>query len=363
MLWGSHAQAALYYTCIVIALASAKEHTSKHKHTSSIEVTLIPDDEFFVVPVRIGESTLNLSIDTGSSDLWAFSSRLPPAQRIGHNIYKPSHHAQHLDAYNFTTSYAEGTTVRGTVYKDDIKLGDLEARNSSVQAAEDVTASFVTQTSRDGILGLGFGNINTVKPTPQLTFFETVKDQLETPLFATALRSEAQGAGTLDFGFIDHQKYMQDSLTYAPVNQSSGLWAIHLDGYTVGDLTSKQFRVETAAVDTGTSVLILPNQIVHDYYAQIPSATNDPSVNGFIFDCDDKIPDLSLKIGNYTATIPSELMIYAELGDLNGETTCYGSLQTQDDLEFSLLGHPFLKCQYVVFDMGGTRIGLGDQVF
>lgn len=68
MRWGSHVQAALF-TCIVIALASAEEHTIKQKHTSSIEVTLIPDDEFFVVPMRIGESTLNLSIDTGSSDL------------------------------------------------------------------------------------------------------------------------------------------------------------------------------------------------------------------------------------------------------------------------------------------------------
>jgi hypothetical protein len=68
MIWGNHVKAALY-TCIVIALASAEEHTKKHKHRSSIEVTLVPDDEFFVVPVQIGDSTLNLSIDTGSSDL------------------------------------------------------------------------------------------------------------------------------------------------------------------------------------------------------------------------------------------------------------------------------------------------------
>lgn len=252
--------------------------------------------------------------------------------------------------------------MRGTVYKDDVKLGSLEALDFSVQAAEDVPATFVSQKPRDGILGLGFGNINTVKPTPQPTFFETIKNQLDNPLFATSLRPEGK-PGTLDFGFIDHRKYKQDSLSYAPVNKSDGLWAVHLDGYTVGDMTSKKFHVETAAVDTGTSVLMLPNQIVHDYYAQIPSATNDASMGGFIFDCDDKVPDLSLKIGNYTATIPSEFMVYAILGELQGETKCYGSLQTQDDLGFSVLGHPFLKCQYVVFDMGGMRLGLGEQVF
>jgi aspergillopepsin I len=292
---------------------------------------------------------------------WTFSSRLSPAEQIGHNLYKPSRHAQHLDDYNFTTSYAEGTTVSGTVYKDKVKLGSLEAPNSAVQAAEDVPISFVTQTSRDGILGLGFGNINTVRPTPQLTFFESVKDQLESPLFATALRPEGQ-AGSLDFGFIDHRKYKGDNLSYTPVNQSDGLWAIRLDGYTVGDLTSKQFRVETAAVDTGTSILMLPNQIVHDYYAQIPSAKNEPSMNGFIFDCDEKIPSLSMKVGNYTATVPSDLMVYAKLGQLHGETKCFGSLQSQQDLGFSVLGHPFLKGQYVVFDMGGMRLGLGKQV-
>lgn len=294
---------------------------------------------------------------------WTFSSSLPLYQRIGHNLYKPSRHAQHLDAYSFTTSYAEGTTVHGTVYKDDIKLATLEALNSSVQAAQDVAPSFITQTSRDGILGLGFGNINTVKPKPQPTFFETVKDQLESPLFATALRpAGGQTPGRLDFGFIDHAKYKQEKLSYTPVNQSQGLWAIQLDGYTVGDLTSKQFSVETAAVDTGTSVLMLPNQIVHDYYSQIPSARNDRAMNGFIFDCDDDIPDLSVKIGNYTATIPSDFMVYAELGEMDGEMTCYGSLQGQGGLEFSVLGHPFLKCQYVVFDMGEMRLGLGEQV-
>lgn len=68
MLLGSHVQAA-FYTCIVTALASAEQRTTKHKQTSSIEVTLVPNDEFFVVPVQIGDSTLNLSIDTGSSDL------------------------------------------------------------------------------------------------------------------------------------------------------------------------------------------------------------------------------------------------------------------------------------------------------
>lgn len=71
----------------------------------------------------------------------------------------------------------------------------------------------------------------TVKPKPQTTFFDTVKDQLDAPLFAVTLKYHAPGS--YDFGFIDKSKFTGE-LAYADVDDSQGFWQFTADGYSVG---------------------------------------------------------------------------------------------------------------------------------
>ncbi|KAH8705305.1 aspartic proteinase complexed with Pepstatin [Talaromyces proteolyticus] len=362
MLLSSHVLRAAVYFVIGLTVAEiyTKDQTNANiKNKASIEVKPTRSNTFYVVSVQIGSSTLNLSVDTGSSDLWVFPSTLSTNKTTGHNTYTPSTHAIPLDGYNFSSSYAEGTTVTGNVVQDYVSLGGLETYSQSIETASDIPASFVNETSRDGILGLGFGSINTVRPRPQKTFFEMVVEQLEQPVYAALLKDGA--VGSLDFGFVDHAKYKGEELGYMSVDSSDGLWAIRLDGYRVGESPRRSFEVEKAAVDTGTSILMLPDEIVQDYYTEIPSAMNSSSMNGYIFNCDEEMPDFSIHIGDYTATIPSKFMKYSDVGMVDGRDKCYGSLQRQNTLAFSVLGHPFLKSQYVVFDMGKMRLGLGEQ--
>lgn len=53
-------------------------------------ITPTPNDKDYLTPVTIGGQTLNLRVDTGSSDLWVFSPLLPTAEQRGHKIYDPS---------------------------------------------------------------------------------------------------------------------------------------------------------------------------------------------------------------------------------------------------------------------------------
>lgn len=71
-----------------------------------------------------------------------------------------------------------------------------------------------------------------VQPKPQKTFFDTVKGELDAPLFAVALKHHAPGA--YDFGFIDKKKY-NGSIAYADVDSSDGFWKFTADSYGVGD--------------------------------------------------------------------------------------------------------------------------------
>jgi aspergillopepsin I len=60
-----------------------------------------------------------------------------------------------------------------------------------------------------------------VQPKSQTTFFDSVKSQLESPLFAVTLKHQAPGS--YDFGYIDQSKYTGE-LTYTDVNNSQGFW-------------------------------------------------------------------------------------------------------------------------------------------
>jgi len=55
-------------------------------------VTASPEqyDSEYLCAVEIGGQTLNLDFDTGSADLWVFSSELSAADQTGHRIYDPS---------------------------------------------------------------------------------------------------------------------------------------------------------------------------------------------------------------------------------------------------------------------------------
>ena len=67
-----------------------------------------------------------------------------------------------------------------------------------MEAATSVSSQFVKDTDNDGLVGLAFSSINTVKPKKATTFFDTVKGNLKQQLFAANLKKGA--AGSYDFG-------------------------------------------------------------------------------------------------------------------------------------------------------------------
>jgi aspergillopepsin I len=70
-----------------------------------------------------------------------------------------------------------------------------------------------------------------VRPKPQGTFFDNIKNDLSSPLFTANLKHNAPG--TYDFGFIDSSKY-KGEIAYTPVNDTAGFWGFTAQGYCVG---------------------------------------------------------------------------------------------------------------------------------
>lgn len=196
-----HLLRAVAYTDSLHAAAAAASTDAKRDTGSAPANPVSPKyDKAYVTPVTIGTppQTLDLDFDTGSSDLWVFSSRQPASEVNGQQIYSPedSSTSQRLEGYTFSIGYGDGSGARGVVYTDDVTVGGLTVKGQAVEAAEEVSDQFTAEKNIHGLLGLGFSKVNRVTPERQLTFFDSVLPDLDEPVFAADLQA---GKGTLQY--------------------------------------------------------------------------------------------------------------------------------------------------------------------
>ncbi|QKX54592.1 uncharacterized protein TRUGW13939_01680 [Talaromyces rugulosus] len=325
--------------------------------TGSVVTTPGEDEALYITKITVGSDTLNIDIDTGSADLWAFSSLTPASERKGHNYYTPGDNAEKVSGASWDISYGDGSSASGDVYKDTVKVGGVSFDKQAIEVATKASSSFTDDTAIDGLLGLAFSSINTVSPSPEKTFFDNIKDSLSKPIFGVLLKHGAPGV--YDFGFADDSKYTGD-IAYTDVDDSEGFWSFTADGYSIGSSSEEAvFASEslTGIADTGTTLLLLDDTVVDAYYKKVDGAKYDSTQGGYVFPSSTTPPDLSFKIGDYTATIPGEYIGFAAVDSSN----TYGGLQSNSGIGLSIFGDIFLKSQYVVFDSEGPQIGFAAQ--
>lgn len=280
------------------------------------------------------------------------------SEQSGHSIYKPSSSAKKLNGYSWSISYGDGSGASGAVYADKVVVGGVTATSQAVEAATSVSAQFTQDVDNDGLLGLAFSSINTVKPQQQTTFFDTVKSSLAKPLFAVDLK--AGTAGTYDFGYIDSSKYA-GSIAYTSVDTSQGFWQFNAGGYSVGSGNSTTGSIGTAIADTGTTLLYLPSAVVTAYYRQVSGAAYNSQQGGYVFSCSATLPAFNVAIGGKTFVVPGKYINYAPI-DATG-TKCFGGIQSNTGIGLTIFGDIFLKSVFAIFDLttGSARLGFAEQ--
>jgi hypothetical protein len=251
--------------------------------------------------------------------------------------------------------YADDSGASGKVGTDTVTIGGTTVKKQSVELANKVSSTFQSEGS-DGIVGLAFSSINTVTPQKQPTFFENAQPTLNSPLFAAYLPHNADGA--YDFGYTDSSKYT-GSIVYTDVQSSNGFWEFASTSYKVGSTTYTQSGF-TSISDTGTTLILMSDSTVTNYYNQVSGASYDASRGGYTFPCSTTLPTLSIAIGSGYATIPSSLLNYD--GSTGSGNTCFGSLQSVGNGTRAILGDVFFNANYCVFDASGPRFGYAPAV-
>ncbi len=107
--------------------------------------------------------------------------------------------------------------------------------------------------------------------------------------------------------------------------------------------------------------MYLPTSVVAAYYKQVQGATNDQTQGGYVFDCSTTLPDFHVSIGGKVFTVPGSYVNFSP--GTNGGSQCFGGIQANTGLGFTIFGDVFLKSVFAVFDQtqSSPRLGFAEQ--
>ena len=286
---------------------------------------------------------------------------MPSSQSRGHSTFNPDQSSS-WEAYeggSWEIAYGDGSTATGIVGFDKVTVGEVTATRQAVELATSVSGSFVSDINNDGLVGLAFSTINTVQPKSQKTFFDNVVDDLEQPLFTANLREDTSGSYT--FGEIDKSEY-KGEIYYTSIDTSNGFWQFDSATYSINGEPNQCGTCSPMIADTGTSLVLVDDDVAEAYYGQVSSAQYDSRQAGYVYDCSEDLPAFGVAIGDsdYTAAINGTQVTYAEIGN----NQCFGGVQGNQGGGIQILGAVLLKQHLAVFDGGSNgspRFGIAEQ--
>lgn len=297
----------------------------------------------YFVDVSIGTPAQVFTVvpDTGSSNLWVYSSKCYNLVCLYHSKYDASKSSTYkANGEKFAITYGSGS-IDGTVSQDVTSLGDA---NASMGFGEITSASglafYASQMS--GILGLAYDTIS-VDHLPTFVDQSNEKDKS----FAFTLHSNPE-ASYLTMPGYDTELVGDNKFQFHNVVENR-YYSLALTGLRQGSthIPSDNFK---AVIDSGTSVLVGPNTLVK------------PLINGITVneDCSglDKLPDIAFYIDNieYSLT-PNDYVLQVTQGS---DTQCVLAVMGQDfpaGFNYFILGDTFMRKYYSFFDKNNNRVG------
>lgn len=331
-----------------MALRTSENSTS----VPSVSLTDVQDSEYFG-DVTIGTPgvTFKVIYDSGSSNLWVPNKDCDNCKN-GTPRYDSSKSSTYTtDGQSFQLQYGTGS-CNGFISKDSVTIGGLEITGASFGEVKHEAADVFGQAPFDGILGLGppKAAVDGVPMPMQL-----LKDQgkIKNNAFAFYLASKGKPGSTLSLGGPDPQFYTGD-FTYVPVAFTAKLlpyWMVK-GNVKVGskDMQCTPFIGCQMVVDTGTSIIAGPPNAIKAWTDAIGEVKEDCS-NA------DNLPTITFHIGGTDFELGPDFYVL-RVPDENGKEQCALGIQGLNaGLPLYILGDPFLRKYYTVWDQDNNRVG------
>jgi len=294
--------------------------------------------------------------DTGSSNLWVPSVKCTDCTTspgcCNHTRYDSSKSSSYKAVGTpYVLPYGSGTVI-GYISQDVATWGGLNIQGQQFGESIEEPGDIWAESPFDGILGMGYPVLSMpsgiVPPFDQLMAQKLVAQ----PVFSTYLSSQGRNTSVLVLGGIDDD-YYTGSINYVGlsiIQPLLGYWLI-----TGTDIKSNGTSLGICpfcllVVDTGTSIITGPPGYVEPLIAAVGTVNPDCSNR-------DKLPTISFTINGIDMTLTPEFyVIFTDDG--TGKMTCQLGIEEADiGLPFWILGDPFLRQYYTIFDRGQNQVG------
>ncbi|KAG6359953.1 hypothetical protein INS49_011007 [Diaporthe citri] len=328
------------------------------------------NDREWLCPVKIGTpgQTLNLDLDTGSADLWVFTpeSSQYPGSLGNRSIFdmNSSSTVRHQDGRSWTITYGDGTFAGGNVVTDNVELGNLTVKNATIEIATHYSSSLIDYDAfLSGLMGLAINLSTTITADDSHAKDEEtygIISQLKAQgIDSIGVDLEYHNKGTFTFGRANTSAYLGE-MHYQPVMPGKGYWQVQLSTIRYADSNETLVHAWPTIVDTGTSLMLMgSDDIVEDYWSLVPSAKYSFSEYGYVFLCNETLPDFHFGFVETWSefTVPGRYMNYSEtVGGTMSNEWCYGGLQSSD-IGVTIMGDVVLKAVYVDFNIAKESVG------
>ncbi|ANB11681.1 Yps3p [Sugiyamaella lignohabitans] len=304
---------------------------------------------YYTMNVTIGNplQTLNVLIDTGSSDLWV------PGYNYGGFDHRQSSTWSKQDD-NFAIRYVKGY-ARGMWGTDTIDF-------SSGASITDQQFGVAIDSSDSAMGVFGIGPINSeAADTLYYNIPESLVRQglISKNIYSIYLDDQNSLTGHVLFGGIDREKFVPPLQT-VPVTSTSTL-EVTLSSVSAGG--QKTISSISVVLDTGTSLMYLPNSYVKTI-AKAYGATYNQELDMYTLNKSsyNNLPEsVRFNFQGVVIQVPTKEVIWPLTwftGKNEGGKYALTIMPNTQSLGYNILGDTFLRSAYVVYDLDYREISI-----
>ena len=322
---------------------------------------------YYIGPVVIGTQTFQVIYDTGSNMLWVPSSTCG-STCASRTLYTGSYTSanQQMDL-----TYGSGS-VTGTMVYASVTFADETLSSFKIGLASNVGFPGFSSSEFDGILGLAWPSLNADLNVPAIVPTMYSSNLIPNNLFTIYLNSDGTN-GELNVGEIDPSRYQGD-IRYMPLTLKLW-WTVNLIDVTLNNAAVTSTSKYSTIIDSGTSLIIGPDDQVIALMNSIQSVSGknvyyDSSSAIYAVYCTDvtALPSMTFTLAGsdnqmYQFTMPAAAYIVSSLS--SNPAICplgiqgSGSISSLSSTSINwILGDPFLRSFYTVYDYEESRIGV-----
>jgi len=300
---------------------------------------------------------MTLIFDTGSDYLWVPG---PECTTCGTGkILDPAKFSTYSElGYTTTLKYGKGE-VTGRLSQLTLYLTE-ESSIPNEQFVLVTSGKEVENQASDGLLGLGRARenplIDTPSPEDEVNFLSSLHDAkvIEKPVFTLSLSHSLSDneESWITFGVVDTTNTIEE-YEWSPLEGFPySFWYVVNSTIQFGDTIIETLPV---ALDTGTSLLLLPKEYVDKVYAKLPSRACDRATGACTCDVDD-FPDVEITIGSRVYLLkPDDYVLY-----LPSANVCLLGINEMPSskIPMGILGDVFLRGVNIAIDLENNQVAI-----